>query len=171
MNPSLLFDFSVNRENKTIHVKREFAAGLPLVWKAWTEAEILDQWWGPEPWKTETKSMDFREGGRWLYAMVGPEGEKHWSVADYISINREQYFSANDGFSDEEGNINTSMPHSQWMNIFTTNGGNTTVEITITHEKLEDLETIIQMGFKEGFTIGLEQLDRLLQTFRNAKDL
>ncbi|GAB3419390.1 SRPBCC family protein [Niabella aquatica] len=162
MNPTLLFDFSVNKENKTIHVKREFAADLPLVWKAWTDAEILDQWWGPEPWKTETKSMDFREGGRWLYAMVGPEGERHWSIADYITINQEKSFSANDGFCDEDGNINTGMPQSRWENVFTFDGTNTTVDITIRHEQLEDLEAIIEMGFKKGFTKGLNQLDQLL---------
>lgn len=166
MNSTLLFDFSVNKENKTIHVKREFAADLPLVWKAWTDAEILDQWWGPEPWKTETKSMDFREGGRWLYAMVGPEGERHWSIADYIAIDPQKSFSANDGFCDEEGNINTAMPQSKWVNVFTSNGDGTMVNITITHEKLEDLEAIIQMGFKEGFSIGLSQLDKLLPTLK-----
>jgi len=35
MNSNLLFDFSVNKENKTVHVVREFNAGLELVWKAW----------------------------------------------------------------------------------------------------------------------------------------
>lgn len=49
MNTPLLFDFSVNKENKTIHVTREFAANRELVWKAWTTAELLDQWWAPKP--------------------------------------------------------------------------------------------------------------------------
>ena len=88
MKSNLLFDFYVNKENKTIHIKREFNADLELVWKAWTTAELLDRWWGPKPWKVETKTMDFREGGFWLYAMVSPEGEKHWSKANYISINK-----------------------------------------------------------------------------------
>lgn len=79
MNSNLLFDFTVNKENNTIHIRREFDAGPELVWQAWTTAELLDQWWGPEPWKAETRTMDFREGGTWLYAMVGPEGERHWS--------------------------------------------------------------------------------------------
>src|SRR5690606_24689155 len=108
MKPNLLFDFTVNKENKTIHVTREFDANLELVWEAWTNPEILDQWWAPKPWRTETKSMDFREGGHWLYAMVGPKGEKHWNMAQYISIENEKYFKAKDGFCDENGNINRS---------------------------------------------------------------
>lgn len=79
MKSNLIFDFTVDKENKTIHVARRFDAEVPLVWQAWTTPELLDQWWGPEPWRAETKSMDFRVGGHWLYAMVGPEGEKHWS--------------------------------------------------------------------------------------------
>ena len=69
MSFNLAFDFSVNKENNTINVKRVFAAALPLVWDAYTNSEILDQWWAPKPWKARTKTMDFREGGHWLYAM------------------------------------------------------------------------------------------------------
>jgi uncharacterized protein YndB with AHSA1/START domain len=43
MNPTLAFDFTVDKENNTIAVKREFAAPLHLVWDAWTKPEILDQ--------------------------------------------------------------------------------------------------------------------------------
>ncbi len=69
MNPNLQFDFIVNKENNTVNVKREFAADLQLVWDAWTKPELLDQWWAPKPYQTKTISMDFREGGMWLYYM------------------------------------------------------------------------------------------------------
>ena len=71
MESNLSFNFEVNKENKTIAIQREFDADPQLVWSAWTTAELLDQWWGPRPWRAETKKMDFREGGHWLYAMVG----------------------------------------------------------------------------------------------------
>jgi len=63
MNSILQFDIIVNKENNTIQVNREFAANLDLVWAAWTEADILDQWWAPKPYMTITKSLDLREGG------------------------------------------------------------------------------------------------------------
>ena len=40
MKSSLLFNFSVDKENKTINIQREFNAKLELVWKAWTEPEL-----------------------------------------------------------------------------------------------------------------------------------
>ena len=87
------FDFFVDRDKKTITVKREFPAELPLVWDAYTKSNILDQWWAPKPWKAKTKKMEFREGGQWIYAMIGPEGQEHWSVVDYISIQpRKKFF-------------------------------------------------------------------------------
>ena len=86
MKSNLLFDFTVNKENKTIHIKREFDASIELVWKAWTKAELLDQWWAPKPYHIETKSLDIRVGGMWLYAMVSPENEKMWCKADYKAI-------------------------------------------------------------------------------------
>lgn len=73
MNTSLNFDFVINKEKNTVNVMRDFNAELNLVWEAWTNPEILDQWWEPKPYKTQTKSMDFREGGMWLYAMVSPK--------------------------------------------------------------------------------------------------
>src|SRR5579872_7452036 len=98
MNSNLLFDFSLNKENKTITVKREFAAKLDLVWAAWTTSELLDLWWAPKPYQTKTKSMDFRVGGFWLYSMVGPDNMPIWARADYKKINKLKSFSILDAF-------------------------------------------------------------------------
>src|ERR1700743_3423578 len=118
MNTNLFFDFTVNKEKNTIHVTREFAGELALVWDCWTRAELLEQWWAPKPWRAETKSMDFREGGRWLYAMVSPKNEYFWSRVDYKKIDTKKSFSAEDGFCDEEGSLNMEFPRASWSNVF-----------------------------------------------------
>lgn len=159
MNNNLTMDFSINKENHTITVKREFAATLPLVWKAFTTGEILDQWWAPKPWKAKTKSMDFKEGGQWLYAMVGPAGEEHWAFIHFTSIKNEKEFIATDGFSDANGNINKEMPQSKWKVDFSSIEKNSLVEIEIIFNDLAQLESTLKMGFKEGFTMGLSNLD------------
>lgn len=163
MNSNLQFDFSINKENKVIEVKREFAAPLPKVWDAFTQSEILDQWWGPKPWKAQTKTMDFREGGAWHYAMVGPNGEKHWSVVNYHSIDPQKGFTALDGFTDEQGNINEDLPRSEWQVSFKSLGAHTLVAFQMIFEDLNQLETLIKMGFKEGLTKAMEGLDEILE--------
>lgn len=156
------YHFNVNRENNQIHVERSFDAPLPLVWSAWTEADILDQWWAPKPWKARTKSMDFREGGFWLYAMVGPENEEHWARVDFLSIQKEKAFTANDSFCDADGKLNTELPGSRWENQFMDQSGTTKVKIVLTFDTMEDLEQIIKMGFREGFESGLNNLEEWL---------
>jgi uncharacterized glyoxalase superfamily protein PhnB/uncharacterized protein YndB with AHSA1/START domain len=163
MNSNLLFDFSVDKEKHTIHVTRDFAANLSLVWDAWTKPEILDLWWAPKPYRTETKSMDFREGGSWLFGMFSPENEVHWCRVDYRKIEDQKSYSGLDGFCDEDGILNMEFPRSLWNNEFAANGENTTVNITIKYESLEDLEKIIGFGFKEGFTMAMENLDQYIE--------
>lgn len=166
MSKKLAFDFLVDKENHSITVKKEFAAGLSLVWDAYTKSEILDQWWAPKPWKAKTKSMDFTEGGRWIYAMVGPEGEEHWAIAEYKKIIYHKEFTGLDAFGDSEGNVNTEMPQSMWEVTFTSEGETTHVQSHITYDDLAQLETTIEMGFREGLTMAMEGLDELLETLK-----
>ena len=163
MNSNLLFDFSVNKEKNTINVRREFAAELSLIWDAWTNPALLDLWYAPKPYQTRTKSMDFREGGFWHYAMISPENVTHWNRADYKKIKYEESFSGLDGFSDEEGNINPELPRSQFTNVFRENAGTTTVSITVVYEEPSDLEKVIQMGLKEGLEMTLNNLDQYIE--------
>lgn len=162
MSINLTMNFSVNTENNTITVNREFKADLELVWQAFTTSEILDLWWAPAPWKAKTKSMNFCEGGQWLYAMVSPEGEEHWSFANYKRIQNLKSFTALDGFADANGKINTNMPQANWETIFNNNGDTSLVTIEISYNSTEELESMIKMGFKEGFAMGLNQLEQLL---------
>ncbi|MGZ8544490.1 MAG: SRPBCC family protein [Flavisolibacter sp.] len=162
MNKTVLFNFTVDKEAKMIKVERSFDAPVDIVWEAWTDPKITDQWWAPKPWRAETKSQEFKVGGRWIYCMVGPEGERHWAMFEYKSINPKTSYSGMDAFSDENGVINPEMPRMNWDNQFLDKGDTTVVNIEISCDKLEDLEKIIEMGFKEGFTMGLENLDAFL---------
>jgi uncharacterized glyoxalase superfamily protein PhnB/uncharacterized protein YndB with AHSA1/START domain len=162
MKKSILFNFLVDKENNKIKVEREFHAPVDLVWAAWTEADILDQWWAPKPWKAETKSMNFKEGGRWHYCMVGPEGERHWALFDFQKIEKQKYFTGTDAFCDELENINDTKAKCFWHNSFVANEDSTIVNIVIDFNNLSDLEQIIEMGFKEGFTMGLDNLDQYI---------
>lgn len=156
-----LFNFSVRKEDRTITVERSFNAPLDPVWAAFTEADILCQWWAPKPYVCVVTGLDLRAGGRWSYHMKGPEGDCHYCFFDYEDVRPKSYFSGSDGFCDEAGNINVSMPRSRWENHFNEKEGSTVVRVKIHFSSTEDLERIIEMGFKEGFTMGLDQLGQL----------
>lgn len=147
-------------------ITREFAAPVANVWKAWTQAELLDLWWAPKPWKTKTKSMDFREGGTWHYSMVGPEGEEHFCRNDYKTIQPGANFTSTDAFCDEQGNINNDFPSTDWLCKFSESESGTQVTIELTSASEADLEILAELGFKEGFTSALTNLDELIDKGR-----
>ena len=142
---SLLFDFTVDKTTKTVSIVREFAAEQSLVWDAFTKPEILDQWVAPKPWSSRTKYMDFKVGGRRLYAMVSPEGQARWSVQEYTSITPKTNFKMYNTFADE--NENRELPGSEWDYSFSEQNGITKVSIIIKNESLARMEKMIEMGF------------------------
>lgn len=163
---NLIFDFTVDKSTNTVLVNREFAAELPLVWDAFTKQEILDQWWAPLPWVSKTKKMDFKVGGQRFYAMVSPEGQEHYSIEHYTAINPKTNLQWASSFADKDENINAEFPTSNWELNFTEHDGTTKVSIAIKHKTLADIEMHIQMGFKEGFTMTLNDLENLLSTLK-----
>ncbi len=163
-------DFTVDKEAKSVFITREFDADLSLVWDAFTKAEILDQWWAPKPLQSKTKIMDFKVGGRRFYAMVWPEGQEHWGVQQFTLIDPKTDLGWLSSFTDKDENINQVLPISQWELNFSEQNGTTTAKITVIQKTLADLEQIIQMGFKEGFTMTLNELPILLQSLKNRKN-
>jgi len=162
MNNNLQSDFTVDKASKTVIINREFAAGLSLVWDAFTKAELLDQWVAPKPWTSKTKHMNFEVGGKRFYAMVSPEGLEHWAIQEYTSITPKTNFKMFNAFADKDEN--PQLPGSDWDYKFSEQNGNTKVCITIYNESLERMEKMIEMGFKEGFTMSVNNLEKLLET-------
>ena len=162
MKNSLLCDFTVDKATRRVFVKREFNAGLSLVWDAFTKQEILDQWWAPKPWTSKTKYMDFKVGGRRFYAMVSPDGQESWQIQDFTSINPKTNFKYLSVFADRDENPH--LPGSNWDLNFSEQNGITKVSISIHNESLERMEQMLEMGFIEGFTATLNDLEQLLIT-------
>lgn len=158
------FDFKVDKSTHTVTIDKAFDADLSLVWDAFTTPELLDQWWAPKPYVAKTKFMDFREGGRRFYAMVSPEGQEGWQIQDYTSVSPKTNFKFFSVFADKDEN--PFLPGSNWDLRFSEENGITTVSITIYNESLERMERMIEMGFKEGFTMTLNALAELLVTVK-----
>ncbi|MCB0517537.1 MAG: SRPBCC domain-containing protein [Lewinellaceae bacterium] len=168
MTSDLLFDFTVDKTAKTVFITREFDAGLSLVWDAFTKAELLDQWVAPKPWTSKTKYMNFVVGGRRFYAMVSPEGLERWSIQEYTSITPKTNFKMHNAFADKDEN--PELPGSDWDYHFSEQNGITKVRITIFNESLARMEKMIEMGFKEGFKMTIENLENLLATISHKNN-
>ena len=162
MSSNLLFDFTVDKAAQKVFIIREFDAELSLVWDAFTKAEILDQWTAPKPFTAKTKHMDFTVGGRRFYAMVSPEGVERWALQTYTSITPKTNFKLYNAFADQDENPEPTG--SEWDYTFSEQNGITKVVITIYNESLERMERVIAGGFREGFTMTMNNLADLLAT-------
>lgn len=167
MTNNLLFDFTVDKTKKTVFITREFDAERSLVWDAFTTPEILDQWTAPSPWLSKTKYMNFEVGGKRFYAMVSPEGLERWAIQEYTSISPKTHFKMLNAFADKDEN--PELPGSEWNYTFSEQNGKTKVSITIYNESLARMEKMIEMGFKEGFTMTMINLEKLLATLSQSR--
>jgi len=157
------FVFETDLDAKTIHIVREFNAPIEKVWRAWTEPDLIEKWIAPKPWTAKTKIMDFTVGGIWLYAMVSPEGQKHWTRIEFTAIENGSSISSTNMFSDEDGNTVAGAAKSYTETKFSSIDGNKTkVDVVKTFTDVATVKRFAEMGFKEGTIMGYNQLDELL---------
>ncbi len=160
MNPTI--DIQKFPKKNQMIIKHSYYADLETVWDAHTKSEILEKWWAPEPYKAVVVKNNFSNGGILHYYMLSPKGEKHYSLAEFSDIEHLKSYTVLDAFCDENAVINMELPRQKWFNTFEENNGITTVTNSIQFESKEDMDKIIEMGFEEGYTIGLNQLFALL---------
>ncbi len=133
-------------DTRTIHITRIFNAPRERVWKAWTERDMVKQWWGPKDFTAPHIEIDFRVGGKYLYAMHGPVGSEFdkdmWSGGEYLDIVPMEKIVATDYFTDEHGNkvngAETGMP-GEWPDE---------MKVTITFEDAGEGKTKITLVYE-----------------------
>jgi uncharacterized protein YndB with AHSA1/START domain len=153
--------------HKKITVTKHFDAKPDAVWEAWTKQSILDKWWAPKPWRAESKKLDFKEGGTWHYAMVGPNDERQNVKTVFTNIHAPKSFEVDDSFTDEKGFVDETQPQTHWKCDFRSSGAGTDLKVTITPNTERALEKNLEMGFEEGFKMALGNLEEYLEEKQN----
>jgi len=88
-----------DEKDRELLLQREVPFARELVWKALTEPEHQNRWWGPDGFRNEGVTMDFRVGGAWTFEMVGPDGTRYpnHSVFKEITPSSRLVFDHGDG--------------------------------------------------------------------------
>ena len=154
--------FWVDRETRQLIVERTFGAPRDLVWKAFTEPERIEKWWGPREWKTVNKKMEVKPGGVWHYCMTGPDGTESWGKAVYQEISPQDRIVYADAFSDAEGNTNESMPTMVITMEFQDLSGRTKVSSVTELASAEQIDSLIGMGMVQGLSETWDRLEEFL---------
>jgi len=65
---------SAETPSQDLVISRLVRAPRATLWRAWTQPQLLEQWWCPRPWTTEVRAFDLRPGGAFHTFMRGPDG-------------------------------------------------------------------------------------------------
>jgi len=68
---------TTDEKERKLMLERKIPFARELVWKAMTDPEHVNRWWGPDGFRNEGVIMDFRVGGNWTFEMVGPDGTRY----------------------------------------------------------------------------------------------
>jgi uncharacterized protein YndB with AHSA1/START domain len=88
-----------------IVIERTVNAPRDLVWKAWTDPDLLQRWWGPKTFTAPFWELDLRVGGVYRYCMRAPDGKDYWGGGVYREIDPLRRIVATDTFTDAQGKV------------------------------------------------------------------
>lgn len=94
-------------------ITRTFNAPRELVFKAWTEAERVAQWWGPKGMNIKIIHFDLRPGGKFIYSLTAPDGFEMGGLFVYHEIVSPEKMVFVNSFADKDGNI-VPAPFPNW---------------------------------------------------------
>ena len=146
-------------EDKQILITREFDAPKELVYRAWTEPELIKQWWGAKRGDVDVVEVDFRVGGTWRYVMTAQGGMEVGFHGEYREIVPNERIVSTEAFEgipdpDEHASTNTLT--------LTEENGRTTMTVLVEHPTKEGRDMHIQSGMEGGMNDSYAALDALL---------
>jgi uncharacterized protein YndB with AHSA1/START domain len=151
---------ATDRLTGDLATSRDFQAPLPLVWKAWTEAEHLARWFGPAGCNMVKCTLDLRPGGRFHYGLGVPGGLQVWGLWTFREIVPPTRLVFVASFSDEAGGQTVHPMAPTWPRemlstvSLSENGSSTTVTVTAQALNPTEIEASTFEDGKAGMTQG-----------------
>lgn len=159
-------DVTTDPEALTMTLVADFAAPVERLWDAFTDPRQLERFWGPPGWPATFTTFDFEAGGRAIYSMTGPRGEKSHGSWEFLAIDAPRSFEVIDAFADENGDPLKDMPASRMVFTFDSTAEGSQLRNVTHFTSAEALEQVVAMGTVEGATMAINQLDRVLEGLR-----
>ena len=145
--------------DEQILITREFAAPKHLVYRAFTEPDLVRQWWTAKRGEMKTCEIDLRVGGKWRYVMETPDGMEVGFHGEYREIEPDERIVSTEIFEGmpegvaEEASVNTAT--------FTEEDGRTTLEILVQHSNKQFRDMHVESGMEDGLQDALDLLEEI----------
>ncbi|WP_409304867.1 SRPBCC domain-containing protein [Peribacillus sp. SCS-155] len=157
-------------DGRNLVLERVFVAPRELVFRAFSNPELLQAWWGPKGWQTEIHKFEFKPDGIWFYTMTCMDkkqgdfyGQESRGKAVYHKITPPETIIYTDTFADEEGNSVDGMPGMLITMNFIEQEGKTNVISNSQFASVEQLQQVIEMGVIERYSSQMDRLEILLK--------
>ncbi|MEV4095695.1 SRPBCC family protein [Streptosporangium saharense] len=163
MSPDTADGIVVDRSANTLRISRTYTAKVERVWWAWTDAEAVTRWWGPQGWAATVHEMDVRPGGRWRFEIAPVDGSAApvRSIATYTTVVDRRELAYDDVFADAawrpEGT--DSFPTSV---TFTSTGDGCVVSVAVSFPDGRALQRAVELQMADGYAEALDRLGGLL---------
>lgn len=149
-------------EDRDLVLTRLIDVPREKLYRAWTDPELLKQWFAPVPYTTPHAELDVRPGGASLVVMRGPDGNDIPCGGVYLEVvpNRRLVFT--DAFT--KAWEPSQKPFMTVILTFEDEADGTRYTARVRHWTVEDRETHEKMGFHQGWSQCADQLTALLTT-------
>lgn len=146
-----------------LSLERVMDAPVGKVWRCWTEASLLEQWFCPKPWFVTDARMDLRPGGESYSVMNGPDGERFENLGVFLEVVPMKRIVTTDAFL--PGWIPSERPFLTAETLFEDAGnGKTRYVWRALHWTEDAMKEHEAMGFHEGWAMAADQLEALAKT-------
>jgi len=138
-----------------ILITREFAAPRHLVYRAYTEPDLVSQWWHADHGTMKSCEIDLRVGGRWRYAMTAHGGFEVAFHGVYREIVPDERIVSTETY---EG-----APEAEALDTLTLTeaDGRTTLRILAQHSSQANRDAVLESGMESGLHVAMDLLEQL----------
>ena len=147
-------------QDTQILITREFDAPARLVYRAWTEPDLVRRWWSADRGEVTSVDIDLRVGGAWRFVMTANAGFEvafHGEYREIVPAQRMVWTEVFEGMPDAEA-LSTIT--------FSEADGHTTVRILVEHTSQEHRDAHVNSGMEDGLQEALDQLEEVARSLR-----
>ena len=141
---------------------RLIAAPRDIVWRCWTEPDLIKEWFTPRPWTSPVVEIDLRPGGASYMLFRGPNGEEFPNRGIYLEVVPNERIVFTDAYTSAW--VPSAKPFFTGILTFEDEAGQTRYTARARHWNAEDCAAHEKMGFHAGWGIATDQLARLAAT-------
>jgi uncharacterized protein YndB with AHSA1/START domain len=157
-------DLSLLQGPNDLLLVRQLKAPRALVWRCWTEPDLLVQWFCPKPWFVSDVEIDLVPGGKFNSTICGPDGERMPGEGSFLEIIPGEKLVFTDILGAGWRPLETGLGFTAAISLRDMEGGGTVYTVLARHRNPADRDKHAEMGFEAGWGTAASQLDEVALT-------